>query len=92
MLTEEPCLAHYAKDRENIVTTDASKTGLGVTLWQKQSDEENKSIAFGSRYLTDSEKKINRRTRITGSRLGFRKIPILSIRKESLSLLRPPSA
>ena len=25
MLTEEPCLAHYAKDRENIVTTDASK-------------------------------------------------------------------
>ena len=28
MLTEEPCLAHYAKDRENIVTTDASETGL----------------------------------------------------------------
>ena len=37
MLTEKPCLAHYAKDRENIVTTDASKTGLGITLWQKQS-------------------------------------------------------
>ena len=28
LLTEEPCLAHYAKDRENIVTTDSSKTGL----------------------------------------------------------------
>ena len=39
MLTEEPCLAHYAKDRENIVTTDASKTGLDITLWQKQPDE-----------------------------------------------------
>ena len=25
-LTEEPCLAHHAKDRKNIVTTDASKT------------------------------------------------------------------
>ena len=33
-LTEEPCLAHYAKDRENIVTTDASKPGPGITLWQ----------------------------------------------------------
>ena len=40
MLTEEPCLAHYAKDRENIVTTDVSKTGLGIPLWPKQSDGE----------------------------------------------------
>ena len=56
MLTEEPCLAHYAKDRENIVTTDASKTGLGITLWQKQLDGGIKLIAFGSRYLIDSEK------------------------------------
>ena len=36
LLTQKPGLAHYAKDRENIVTTDASKTGLGITLWQKQ--------------------------------------------------------
>ena len=56
MLTEEPCLAHYAKDRENIVKTDASKTGLRITLWQKQSDGEMKPIAFGSRYLNDTEK------------------------------------
>ena len=56
MLTEDPCLAHYAKDRENIVTTDASKTGPGITLWQKHSDGEIKPIAFGSRYLNDSEK------------------------------------
>ena len=34
MLTEGPCVAHYAKD--NMVTTDASKTGLGITLFQKQ--------------------------------------------------------
>ena len=55
LLTEEPCLAHYAKDRDNIVTTDASKTGLSITLWQKQSDGEIKPIAFGSRYLNESE-------------------------------------
>ena len=43
--------------RDNIVTTDASKTGLGITLWQKQSDGEIKPIAFSSRYLNNSEKK-----------------------------------
>ena len=56
MLIKGPCLAHYAKDRENIVNTDASKTGLGITLWQKQSDGEIKPIAFSSRYLNDCEK------------------------------------
>ena len=56
MLTEEPALAHYAKDKDNIVSTDASKTGLGITLWQKQADGEFKPIAFGSRFFNDSEK------------------------------------
>ena len=33
MLTEKPCLGNYAKDKEHcLVTMDASKTGLGVTL------------------------------------------------------------
>ena len=39
-----------------MVTTDASKTGLGITLWQKQDNGEMKPIAFGSRYLNDTEK------------------------------------
>ena len=56
MLTEEPALAHYAKDKNNIVSTDASKTGLGITIGQKQADGELKPIAFGSRILNDSEK------------------------------------
>ena len=55
MLTEEPALAHYAKDKDNIVTTDASETGLGITIWQKLADGELKPIAFGSRFLNDSE-------------------------------------
>ena len=38
MLTEGPCLANYAKDKQMIVTMDASTTGLGITLWQKQDD------------------------------------------------------
>ena len=56
MLTEEPALAHYAKDKVKIVTNDASKTGLGITLWQKQADGELKPMAFGGRFLNDSEK------------------------------------
>ena len=56
MLTEKPALSHNAKDKDNIVTTDASIIGLGITLWQKQADGELKSIAFGSIFLNDSEK------------------------------------
>ena len=57
MLIEGPCLAHCAKDKDNIVTTDASTTGFGITLWQKQDDGTTKPIAFGSRYLNDTEKR-----------------------------------
>ena len=44
MLTESPCLAHYAKNKENIVTIDTSTTGLRITLWQKQDDGNTKPI------------------------------------------------
>ena len=56
MLTEGPCLAHCAKDKDNMVTTDASKTGLGITSWQKQDNGDIKPITYGSRYLNDTEK------------------------------------
>ena len=58
MLTEEPELAHYAKDKGYLVTTNASKTGLGITLWPKQSDGVMTPIAFVSKFLTDTEKKL----------------------------------
>ena len=60
MLTEGPCLAHYAKEKDNIVTTDASTTGLGITIWKKQDDGNTKPIAYRSRYLDETEKKLNR--------------------------------
>ena len=49
-LTKRPCLAHHNRNKENIVTTDASKTGLGIELWQIQRNNELKPIAFVSRY------------------------------------------
>ena len=57
MLTEGPGLAHYAKDKDNIVTTDASTTCLGITIRQKQDNENTKPIAHGNIYLNDTEKK-----------------------------------
>ena len=39
------------------MTTDASTTGLGIILWQKQDDGNTKPIAYGSRYLNETEKK-----------------------------------
>ena len=57
MLTEGPCLAHYAKVKNNILPTDASTTGLGKSLWQKEDDGNTKPIAYGSRYLKETEKK-----------------------------------
>ena len=52
-----PCLVRYNGNKDNIVTTDACKTGLGVALWQKQGSGELKQIAFISRYLNVAEKK-----------------------------------
>ena len=57
MLTETPCLGDYAKDKEKLVTTNASETGLGITLWQKQDSGDIKPIAIGGgRYLKDTGK------------------------------------
>ena len=56
MLTKSPCLAPCAKDKDKMVTTDASKTGLGITLWYKQDNGNIKLIAYGSRYLKETKK------------------------------------
>ena len=56
MITEIPSLAHFVRDRDNIVTTNASRTGLGITSWQGQKNDTVRHTAFASRYLNDAEK------------------------------------
>ena len=90
-LTSQPCLAHYNGNKENIVTIDACGTGLGIALWQKESNGDLKPIAFASRYLNDAEKIFSRRTRTTGGSMGIRTVQISPIRKTSSIILRPPS-
>ena len=49
-------MKQFARIRDNIVSTIASPTGLGNTLWQKQNNNTIRPIAFASRYLNDAEK------------------------------------
>ena len=55
MITEIPCIAYFAGDRDTVVTTDESPTGLGKILWQKQNDNVNQPIELASRYLNVAE-------------------------------------
>ena len=54
-VTEIPRLAHFDGDRDNIVTTDASRNKLRKFLRQKQTDNTIRPIEFASRYLKDAE-------------------------------------
>ena len=55
-LTTLTCLAHDNGKKENIVTNDACKFGLGFALWPKQGIRELKPITFASRYLKNDKK------------------------------------
>ena len=57
ILTEDPCLAHHAKEKVNIVSNNASTTGLAKTLWQNQNYGKTKPVAYGSRHLDETDKK-----------------------------------
>ena len=57
IVPEKPCLADFATDQNYIVTTNESRTELGITLWQKRNDITIRVKAFASRFLNDGEKK-----------------------------------
>ena len=92
MLTEEPALAHYAKDKDNIITTDASRTGLGITLRRKQADGDLQPIAFGSRFPNDSEKNYSiGELELLAVVWGLEKFRFYLYRKKGVLIHRPPS-
>ena len=39
-ITEILCLAHFTRDQDNIVSTNASRTGIDITLLRKQNDDQ----------------------------------------------------
>ena len=52
VLTTLPVLAYFDKNKDHIIQTDASKTGLSVVLLQ-----EGQSVVYASRTLTDTERR-----------------------------------
>jgi len=56
-LVSEPCLAYFKIDAPTVVISDASPVGLGVVLLQKQTDGQNKPVAYASRSLTPTERR-----------------------------------
>ena len=65
MVTELPCLSHSATDRESIVTSNESRTGLGFSIWQKPNKNTIRPLAFASRYF--ESRRENLFDRIPGS-------------------------
>lgn len=55
-LISKPCLAYFKLDAPTTVI-DASPIGLGAVLLQKQSNGQNKPIAYASRSLTTTERR-----------------------------------
>ena len=54
-ITEILCLADFASDRDNIVWTDESGIGLGMTVWRNQNDDTFRLIPSTSWNLNDAE-------------------------------------
>ena len=50
--------SHHAKDKDNMLTADANKTGLGITFWWKQEHVKNETDSVRKqiyeRYQTNS--------------------------------------
>ena len=54
-LTSSPVLAYADYSKSFILHTDASTTGLGAALYQKQEDDTERVVAYASRGLSKSE-------------------------------------
>ena len=57
MLTSSPILAHYSLSAKTRVVVDASPWAVGAVLLQEQTDMSFCPVAYGSRSLTDTERK-----------------------------------
>ena len=55
-VTEMQCPAHFARDRDNITTANARRTGLGVIYGNTKRDSTIRPVAFASRHLKESRK------------------------------------
>ena len=55
-LASPEILAHYNPNRQTVIAADASSTGLGAVLLQKQDNGQRRPICYISRYLSEAER------------------------------------
>ena len=55
MIIRRPCWTHSVRNPNNTVTTNASRTGLRQTLWQKRNDNTITPIALARRFLNHAD-------------------------------------
>lgn len=97
LLSKEPILGNFDKNKEITIQSDASQNGLGCTLMQ-----ENKPICYASRSLTETEKAYSQ---IEKELLGIvfatnkfhyycygRPVTVITDHKPLLSIIRKPIA
>ena len=58
LCSQTPILAYLNYKKPSKLCTDASQNGLGADLYQKQDDGTDQVIAYASRTLSKSEKKL----------------------------------
>ena len=81
--------ATETKKIENIVTTDACGTGLGIALWQRRL----KTNSFREPVFKRRRKKIfSRRIRAASGSVGIRTVQIPPLRETGPTILRPSSS
>ena len=54
-ITEPPCLAHFDPKKDKYIATDACKTVMRATFWQKEG-KVLRLKAFASKYLSGCKK------------------------------------
>ena len=70
ILTTLPVLTYFDKDKEHIIQTDASKTGLGAVLLQ-----EGQPVVYASRAFTDTECRYSNKEReLLGIVFGLKRL------------------
>ena len=70
ILTTLPVLTYFDKDKDHIIQTDASKTGLGAVLLQ-----EGQPVVYAPRVLTDTEHRYSNKEReLLGVAFGLERL------------------
>ena len=80
LITEKQCLAHFIRERDNIVTNDATRTGREIPLANTNRQHNPTNSIRHHTFEQRREELFNGRVRIIRSGMGIREISFQLIR------------